>query len=353
MRHKVSEEDLMFGYITVDYAELKGKDIEKYRAFYCGLCQEIKARFGQNARFTLTYDMTFLFLLLSSLYQDEFPIEEKFCLLHPLKKRRCIQNPCSAYAADMNLLLVYYNLMDDWEDDKNLLHLGAASVFRKKVKKISRRYPRQKEAIAHYLMELRRIEKHRLAGTVPAVHEEASVRKRALAEAVIQQEAMEEAAVRQGAIKEAAVRQRAIEEADRMAALTGNLFREIYQMEEDSLWNKDLSDLGFGIGRFIYLADAFDDIENDRKKQTYNPFLSLYRETDFEELALGMMKDSAAYAAHAFERLPIVDHVDILRDILYSGIWTKTLSRLKSRRSPVDEKRRHPTIDREICSKGK
>ena len=59
----------MFGYITICKPELKIKDFEKYRGYYCGLCQELKERYGLGGQMTLTYDMTFLILLLTSLYE--------------------------------------------------------------------------------------------------------------------------------------------------------------------------------------------------------------------------------------------------------------------------------------------
>ena len=71
----VSAERNMFGYITICKPELKIKDFERYKAFYCGLCQELKEKYGMGGQMTLTYDMTFLVVLLSSLY--EFQTEEE------------------------------------------------------------------------------------------------------------------------------------------------------------------------------------------------------------------------------------------------------------------------------------
>ena len=49
----------MFGYVTVCEPELKMKDFRKYRSYYCGLCQELKEKYGFSGQMTLTYDMTF------------------------------------------------------------------------------------------------------------------------------------------------------------------------------------------------------------------------------------------------------------------------------------------------------
>ncbi|MEE0955484.1 MAG: DUF5685 family protein [Eubacterium sp.] len=276
----------MFGYLTVDPSELKGKDMERYRAYYCGLCQDLKFRFGQRARATLTYDMTFLSILLSSLYKDEAVSTEVGCILHPGRKRTCIRNEYSAYAADMNVLLVYYNLMDDWLDEKKVSSRNAAAMLKKKALQVENACPEQAEAVRTYLEKLHKGEEDFRT-------------------------------------KPPGSRREAIERVDYMASLTGRLFARIYQVKKDDLWSRDLALTGFGIGRFIYLTDAWDDLEKDRKKGNYNPFLPLVKEADYEALAADMLKGSAALAARGFERLPIVENVDILRDILYSGIWVR------------------------------
>lgn len=55
----------MFGYVTVNKPEIKFKDFDMYRSFYCGLCRELRERCGIPGQISLTYDMTFVVLLLS------------------------------------------------------------------------------------------------------------------------------------------------------------------------------------------------------------------------------------------------------------------------------------------------
>ncbi|MDF2615785.1 MAG: hypothetical protein K0Q47_440, partial [Sedimentibacter sp.] len=59
----------MFGYVTINKMELKFKEYYSYRGYYCGLCKSLKTEYSNLSRFTLNYDMTFLILLLSSLYE--------------------------------------------------------------------------------------------------------------------------------------------------------------------------------------------------------------------------------------------------------------------------------------------
>ena len=53
----------MFGYVTVNRPELKVKDLELYRSYYCGLCAELYRRHGRFGQILLSYDCTFLLLL--------------------------------------------------------------------------------------------------------------------------------------------------------------------------------------------------------------------------------------------------------------------------------------------------
>ena len=263
----------MFGYIMTDRKELKGKDLDTYRAFYCGVCRDLKAAGKERARLTLTYDMVFLAVLLTGLYEVPDQTEEVFCGLHPLKKQAVIRNSYTAYAADMNLLLSYHNLEDDWLDDRNALSLAASRLLRKEYLKTAAEYPRQVKAIRRYLRDLHRAEEEKN----PSI--------------------------------------------DCAASLTGYLLGEIFVYQED-VWQEELRSMGLYLGRFIYLMDAWEDKERDRKSGDYNPFL-LQKEAFTEDEAFRILAEAAASAARAFEKLPILEHVDILRNIMYSGIWVR------------------------------
>ena len=61
----------MFGYVTVNRPELKVKELELYRSYYCGLCAELHRRYGRKGQLLLSYDCTFLLLLLTGTYEPE------------------------------------------------------------------------------------------------------------------------------------------------------------------------------------------------------------------------------------------------------------------------------------------
>ena len=149
----------MFGYVTICEPELKVKDLKKYRAYYCGLCRELKEEYGFMGQMTLTYDMTFAIILLSSLYENIADMEMHRCKVHPVKKQMMLRNEITSYAAAMNVLLAYYHMDDDWRDDRKLTSFMTKSVIHGKVKKIIEQYPRQSETIRTSLTELAACEK--------------------------------------------------------------------------------------------------------------------------------------------------------------------------------------------------
>ena len=144
----------MFGYVTANELELKVKEFQKYKAYYCGLCQCLKNKYGFVGQMTLTYDMTFAILLLTSLYESETKSNELRCMVHPVKKVGILQNEITEYAADMNLILAYYHLKDDWEDEKKITALTGTAFLKKKVQKAIEQYPRQAAVIADYIRYL-------------------------------------------------------------------------------------------------------------------------------------------------------------------------------------------------------
>lgn len=121
----------MFGYIITNKAELKLKDYEKYREYYCGVCNSLKERYGIVSGLSLSFDVTFLAIVLSGLYEPETTRQSKHCIVHPVNKHYYFSNDMIDYAADMCLLLSYFKCLDDWRDDKNFAHLTYSAVSRK------------------------------------------------------------------------------------------------------------------------------------------------------------------------------------------------------------------------------
>ncbi|MBQ6795663.1 MAG: hypothetical protein IJO83_05915 [Clostridia bacterium] len=261
----------MFGRVIPNKGELKVKEFDTYRAFYCGICRSLKKK-GYLSAMCLNYDMTFLSMLLNSLYDSENHSAMRCCACHMCKKHLEITDGCSAYVSSMTILLAYYKCLDDWQDDKNIIKLLYSFYLKPKVKKIRAEYPLKCERIKNYLDELSKKESH-------ATLEEC-------------------------------------------ANLFGNLLGEVFTPTDD-MWKDNLFKVGFYLGKFIYIADARDDIKEDIKKNRPNPLKTMYQSPGFEkecEIILNMM---ATECAMEFEKLPLVDNIEILRNILYSGIWQK------------------------------
>ena len=267
----------MFGYVMANLGELEKPRRKRYGAVYCGICRSIRAQSSQLCRLGLSYDMAFLALLLMSLYEPEEQGGKHACVIHP--GRPWVDNEYIRYAADMNVALAYYNALDDYQDEGKLTAKLLCDVFGKELERIQKEYPRQGEAIAQALEQLRHYEKENCANP------------------------------------------------DRPAGIFGELMAELMVYHED-LWAPTLRTLGDALGRFIYLADAAVDYRRDQRKGQYNPYLAMGMVEnwntwdDYLVLAMGRCTD-------AYERLPLVQDKDILDNILYSGVWVEYRRRQK------------------------
>ena len=102
----------------------------------------------------------------------------------------------------------------------------------------------------------------------------------------------------------------------------GELMAELFDYRQDH-WSPELRSNGFNLGKYIYLLDAYDDLARDERKGAYNPLRTLSREPGYEEEMREIFELLLANCARSFERLPCVEDVDLLRNILYSGVWLK------------------------------
>jgi len=278
----------MFGYIMINKPELKIKDFEKYRSYYCGLCEALKRRYGFLGRSMLTYDMTFLVMLLSDLY--DVTDEERCCrcFMHPVHKHCERYSMVSDYCADMTILLGYHKCVDDWNDEKKLSRWLLAKLLQPKMKRVAREYPEISAFVEKKLNQLSMLES---AKNTPI---------------------------------------------DKVAKVFGEIMGQVFIYRED-FWKDDLYKVGFYLGKFIYLMDAYEDVEHDRKTGDYNPFAELAGSENFDEQTLQLMMLMMGECTDAFERLPLVEHAEILRNILYSGVWVRYEEVKKKRRETKHE----------------
>ena len=143
------------------------KDFYKYKAYYCGLCKVLREKHGFLGQLTLTYDMTFLVILLHSLYESDMNFEEHRCVVHPAKKQKILYNEITEYAADMNIVLTYFHFVDDWKDEKSKAGLVGVRAFRKTYLEIEKKYPKKCRIIRSCLKKLQACEEQKEECIVP------------------------------------------------------------------------------------------------------------------------------------------------------------------------------------------
>ena len=150
----------MFGYVIPNQAALDDEAKARYRTAYCGLCRRIGALHGLRGRLTLSYDLTFLALLLSSLYEGESECVtgSGHCPIHPIRKINWRHSGPTDYCADMSVALHYYNAADKWNDDHSLLGLGFEKLLDSPAQTAAQRWPRQCSAIRTCLDRLAQLE---------------------------------------------------------------------------------------------------------------------------------------------------------------------------------------------------
>lgn len=247
----------------------------RFRAMYCGMCKTLKRRYGNLGRLTLSYDMTFLAMVLSALYEPDEETGKAKCLPHPIKPHDYIVNSMMDYAVDLNVALAYHKCADNWQDDHNPVYAIAKSALQKAYHRARAFRPLQCRAIEKWMDGIREIEK---AG---------------------------------------------IEQIDPPMNLTGHMMGVLFQYDPNDFWADQLYRMGEGLGRFIYFMDAYDDLEKDVKHKKYNPLKSLMNQPDFESICRDGLTMMMADCADAFEELPVVKDADLIRNILYSGVWAK------------------------------
>lgn len=279
----------MFGYVVMNKPEIKFKDFNMYRSFYCGLCRELKERYGLSGQITLTYDMTFVILLLSGLYEPPTKKGTTRCIVHPVRRQPVRKNAITEYAADMNIFLTYYKCKDDWNDERSIPGLVFGKLLENKEKKSEKLWSKKVQTIVSCLDELSELEKENAT------------------------------------------------DIDRVSGCFGRIMAEIFAYRED-VWEPTLRRMGFYFGKFIYLLDAYDDVEEDVKKGNYNPFSKDYIIKGFDDRVKSMLMMMMAETCREFEKLPIIKYTDILRNILYSGVWVRFEAVHKQRKESGEKK---------------
>jgi hypothetical protein len=278
----------MFGYIIPDKPELKMKEYELFRAYYCGVCKSMGRSFGPISRFALSYEAVFMGLLLSAVNKEKSDMRREACIANPFKKKWVIKNNKYVdFAADINVILTYYKLIDNWNDEKHLPSYAAKQLFRSGYNKAAKGNSITDSIIKDALKKQSKLEQEKCSSI------------------------------------------------DAAAEPTAEMMRDILLCgckDADKSVQRAMEWLGYNIGKWIYTIDAYDDIEKDIKSGSYNPLLLQYnyKEQPIDEFKSLIKPDierdliyTLSQAASSIELLDM-NHKGIIENIVYMGMNSKT-----------------------------
>ncbi|MBQ9099269.1 MAG: hypothetical protein IJY50_07560 [Clostridia bacterium] len=272
----------MFGYIKTLRAELRVREYEYYRASYCGLCRAMGKCTGQCSRLTLSYDFAFLVNVRMALTGICPTFQKRFCLVHPFHKRMMMErNEALDFAANASAILAHEKCRDDLADERGMRKWKARMryfVTKNAYKRAKKRYPELADGVRGHLERLREKEQEKL----PSV--------------------------------------------DAAAAIFGDLLADIVSHGLEGTAAGLARSIGWQTGRFIYIVDAIDDLEQDAEKGRFNPFLLLYggaltdgQKQDIYDALIACLSD----LEKAFDLIDDPSDRDrggILKNILYLGM---------------------------------
>ena len=152
----------MFGYVMINPDTLTDAEKQRFREVYCGVCASLRERGGGRGQITLSYDAAFLALVLNALYEPEEQKGSTLCATHPTRRQHFSKSPMTLYAADVNLLLFYERMLDNWKDDRSHVSLALSRFYRRRYQEAAARHPAQAQAIRKELQALSEVEKARL-----------------------------------------------------------------------------------------------------------------------------------------------------------------------------------------------
>lgn len=267
----------MFGVAVASLQQVGEDERRRYQSLYCGLCLALKEEYGQVSRAALSYDLAFLAMLYDSLYEPVEQVGETHCITHPRKKVSYAVSEFSRYCAGLSVALAYHKCLDDIADDASRRAKVARKALQGAYGKAVLSLPEQCLVIEEAMRAIGSIERD--PGAAP---DAASIA---------------------------------------FGDMLGFLFESVPGRFPD-IWSEKLREFGFWLGRFVYLMDAAVDFAQDVKTGSYNPFVRLDAVPDpaaMREVLAGV----AARACDVFERLPLVQDANLMRSVLYSGIWQK------------------------------
>ncbi len=224
----------MFGYVKTDMPNMYVKDVVLYKAMYCGLCKAIGKSCGFRGRCVLSYDLTFLSVLLHNVLDCDVTIKKEHCVLHLITKRPIANvDELTTKIGYLNVILAHYKLADDKLDSGK----GGikSALFNKAYKKAKAQLPKIDEIVKNKYAELVELERKN------------------------------------------------IDSVDRIADPFGNMLSQcVKELTGEEKFTEELERLVYNVGKWIYLIDALDDFDKDKRKKNYNVFINMFSEVSLK-----------------------------------------------------------------------
>ncbi len=272
----------MFGYVKVNKDELKLREYNVYKSYYCGLCKTLKSEYGYFSRFGLNYDSVFLALLLSSVTEDEYDCDLSRCIAHPAEKKPIMKpNSCLSYSAAVMVILALLKLEDDIRDEHSIKSALTYFLLWGAKRKVKKNYFGLYDTCRKQINKLSVLEKDKVA------------------------------------------------DIDILSDVFAHLLEILFvpNFIKNDKDRRILSHIGYMLGRFIYILDALTDIEKDKKKKTFNPFLLQENPPDMDAFK-EILEFNLSSLANSYELLNLKINKPILDNIIYlglSGVLDKTI----------------------------
>lgn len=268
----------MFGYVRPCRPELKCREMDLYKSTYCGLCCTLRQRYGMLAPMFLSFDMTFLALLLEPAETAPSLCKGR-CHANLLFTKTVVTSSAALdIAADYTVLLAWHQLQDRIADDTFFKKQGSrvlAAWLKSSYKKAAALHPQFEERLVHHLQQLNRLELEQC----PSMDQVADCFALILQETV-----------------PASVEQ------------------------DDNNRYRSLRLLLYHVGRWIYLIDARDDYQEDARTENYNPLRYRYGETIDEEGLADTLSHSLSLAYSSLTFLDLGIRSGIIDNILSLGL---------------------------------
>ncbi len=283
----------MFGYLQIHKDELKVKEYEAYKSVYCGLCKQLGRDYGILTRLILSYDCTFYAILLMSLKRSCTGFSDGRCKFNPLKKCKFADCKDNAYskASALSVISAYYKVVDDIDDSgffKRIALKIAKPFFGRRQKKAARRFPEIENIVSEMMKNQKAAENDELVTIDKAANPTAKM-------------------------------------ISDLAALEGG----------NDLQKRVLSEFGYQIGRWVYLIDAADDYEKDKKSGNFNPFIKA--DINDKDYINSVLSQSLARAYDAYNLLDIIDFKPIIDNMMLYGFPNKQNAVLNNRQEVKNE----------------